>query len=91
MNDGDRETGKARILERVRGIAEEEGVEISELRSKFSEQEDGQWDLRIWIHKKEEVDPSIEMRFSPQDLRFYKTDPKVRSRVDERIRSYFRV
>ncbi len=88
MNDDDRETGKALILERVREVVQEEGREISELRSKSSIREDGQWDLTIWIHIKEEVDPSIEMKFSVQDMRFYETDPEVRSRVDERIRRY---
>ncbi len=89
MNDDDRETGKALILERVREMAQEEGREISELRSKSSIREDGQWDLTIWIHIKEEVDPSIEMIIPLQGVRFYETDPEVRSRVDERIRSYF--
>jgi len=90
MNDDKRETGKARILEKVREVAEEKGREISELRSKFSEQEDRKWDLRIWIYKKEEVDPSIEMKIPVQDVRFYdENNPEVRRRVDERIRSYF--
>ena len=91
MNDDDREIGKARILEKVREVAQEEEYEISELRSNLSIREHGQWDLTIWIHMKEEVDPSIEMKIILQDVRFYETDPETRSRVDERIRSYFGV
>ena len=91
MNDDDRETGKALILERVREVAQEEECEISELRSNLLIREYGQWDLTIWIHRKDELDPSIEMKIILQDVRFYETDPEARSRVDERIRSYFRV
>jgi len=88
MNDFDLQEAVARVISRVRQIAEEEGIKIEDLNRRSPDQ-DPNMRLTIWVYTQPESDKRIEMLISRQDLRFYESEPEVQRRVDERIRSYF--
>ena len=86
MTNDELRTQRDRIIERIREIATEEGVDVAELKHRPIES-DPDMSLTVWVYPYAGSGERIELVIPRRDVGFYNSARRVRRRLDYYIRT----
>jgi len=89
MTSDELRTKQDRIIERIREIATEEGIDIAQLDHRTIES-DPSMKLTVWVYPRLDIDKRIEIVIPIEEVGFYKSARRVRHRLDYQIRTCLR-